>query len=540
MLTFRLAVDVPDDWMAVSQGRLYGETLLRLHDEDRVRTVWVEDNPTPELYLVAGSYYRHQDMVNGVMLATYTFEPSDSLARVYLEATGRYIAMYEGLIGEYPHYKFALVENFWQTGYGMPSFTLLGSKVIRLPFIVHTSYGHEILHNWWGNCVYVDYDSGNWCEGLTTYGADYLYKEQAGENQAREYRHHTLIDFSNYVTAGQDFPLTEFRERHNASTQSVGYGKSLMVFHMLRRSLGDRLFWEALRDFYRESRFRIVSWRDLARSFDRTTGQDLGWYFDQWTSRTGAPEVRLAGARYSEEGGRHALSFRLEQTDPPFTIDLPVVVETVSGRQETTVRLEDTSRDYRLEVPGRPLSMAVDPDYDTFRRLHPEEIPVTLGAMFGRKEVSAVIGNRVTGGDRRRLGAAARILGAQTVFQEGNMSPDDISGRSVWFLGDGDLVRSTLSGIPGAPVLDGDRVVIGDSGFDLDAGSFICGLRHPRDPGLSVGVVIGGNLESLESVAPRLPHYGRYSYLGFTGGRPVLKGVWAEEKSPLRIDFSPG
>jgi aminopeptidase N len=41
--------------------------------------------------------------------------------------------------------KIALVENSWQTTLGMPSFTLQGDQVIRLPFIVSTSYGREIL-----------------------------------------------------------------------------------------------------------------------------------------------------------------------------------------------------------------------------------------------------------------------------------------------------------------------------------------------------------------------------------------------------------
>ena len=60
-------------------------------------------------------------------------------------------------IGPYPYDKFALVENFWETGYGMPSFTLLGPEIIRFPFILHSSFPHEILHNWWGNSVFVDY-----------------------------------------------------------------------------------------------------------------------------------------------------------------------------------------------------------------------------------------------------------------------------------------------------------------------------------------------------------------------------------------------
>ena len=69
-------------------------------------------------------------------------------------AGAQYLAMYDQLIGPYPYPKLALVENFWETGYGMPSFTLLGPTVLRFPFILRSSWPHEILHNWWGNGVF--------------------------------------------------------------------------------------------------------------------------------------------------------------------------------------------------------------------------------------------------------------------------------------------------------------------------------------------------------------------------------------------------
>ena len=126
---------------------------------------------------------------------------------------------YRGLVGPYPYGKFALVENFWETGYGMPSFTLLGPQVIRFPFILHSSYPHEILHNWWGNSVFVDYESGNWCEGLTAYMADHLIQEQRGRGE--EYRRDTLQKYRSYVRDGRDFPLTEFRSRHSAAASRI-------------------------------------------------------------------------------------------------------------------------------------------------------------------------------------------------------------------------------------------------------------------------------------------------------------------------------
>src|SRR5258708_28852397 len=90
--------------------------------------------------------------------------------------------MDRGLLGPYPYSKFALVENFWETGYGMPSFTLLGEQVIRFPFILHSSYPHELLHNWWGNGVFVDLAGGDWCEGLTTHLPVHLLSEQRAKD----------------------------------------------------------------------------------------------------------------------------------------------------------------------------------------------------------------------------------------------------------------------------------------------------------------------------------------------------------------------
>jgi aminopeptidase N len=538
MFTFDLRADVPYPWMTVSQGRLANEYSGWLHDEDRAFAVWVEDQPTPEFYLVGGDYYRHEILHDGTRIMTYTYEPSDSLAQVYLSATKRYIAMYEPLIGKYPFSKFAMVENFWQTGYGMPSFTLLGSRVIRLPFIVHTSYGHEILHNWWGNSVYVDYEKGNWCEGLTTYGADYYYKEQMSKDEARDYRHHTLIAFTNYVTEGKDFPLTDFLERHDSASQSVGYGKSLMVYHMLRKMLGDSVFWECLREFYDRSKFTLASWDDVEATFSEVAGVDLAWFFDQWLTRTGAPTVRLKTADYIEDDGRYLVAFTVEQDSPPFEIDLPVWVSTTHGDTETTVRLADVEGSYTIAARGLPISLSIDPDYDTFRKLYIEEIPLTLGALFGQDSVLVVVGSAEDDSTKAALRQVAAAWGAaDRVIEEEDLDHDRLAGQHIWLLGKGEIVdrlmRMRTSQIKPAE----QGVELAGQDFALAGNTVVCTVRSPEDETLGIGIVLTENTGTLLSLASRIPHYSKYSYLGFEGSRPAVKGVWAERKSPLTVDF---
>ena len=169
-----------------------------------------------------------------IPVSTYFYPQSRQFAATYLQAATGYLDLYQPLFGPYPFDKFAVVENFFPTGYGYPSWTLLGSSVVALPFIVETSLGHEIAHCWWGNGVWVDYTRGNWSEGLTTYVADHLYKERQSPEEAREYRLKILRDYAALVTEENDFPLAEFISRSTAAEQAIGYGKAAMVFHMAR------------------------------------------------------------------------------------------------------------------------------------------------------------------------------------------------------------------------------------------------------------------------------------------------------------------
>jgi hypothetical protein len=551
MFTFDLTVDVPFGWMAISQGRRADQYTGRLRDEERTFTVWIEEHPTPELYLVAGDYYRHEAYHQGVWVMAYTYEQSDSLAQVYLDATGRYIELYEGLIGEYPFSKFAMVENFWQTGYGMPSFTLLGDKVIRLPFIVRTSYGHEILHNWWGNSVFVDYSKGNWCEGLTTYGADYLYKEQMSEAEARDYRHHTLISFNSYVTEGKDFPLTEFRERHDASSQNVGYGKSLMVYHMLRRSLGDDLFWQALRDLYETAKFTVASWDDVEAAFARATGDDFSWYFDQWLSRSGMPSIRVEGAEYEAVGDGYEITLRLAQEDPAWRVEMPVRIETADGAENHLVHFAGPESTYTFSTSDEPVSIGVDPDYDTFRKLYMEEIPLTLGSMFGQDSPVVVIGNLEPDSVRAGFREVAAAWGlAAYILEEADFDRSRLATDYVWLMGRGELLEG-LAGPDAADEMAGgitaageDKLVIrgttarvAGEEFAMPGNTLVCALRNPDHEELGLGIVVSGDVTTLRSLARRIPHYSKYSYLGFMGSRPALRGVWPERQSPMAVVF---
>jgi len=266
LLAFSLRVRAPEGWSAISQGR--GETLPP--DAGRVARLWTETRPQTEIVLLAGRFVEYARRVAGLDASVHLRRPDAELAESYLEATARYVELYTKLLAPYPYDKFALIENFWETGYGMPSLAVLGPRVIRFPFILDSSFPHEILHNWWGNGVYLDPASGNWSEGLTAYLADHLVQEQRG--RGAQYRRAALQKYASYVDAADDFPLSAFRGKHGEISEAVGYNKALMFFHMLRRRLGDADFLEGLRRFAKRHWFQLAGYDDLRRAFESASG----------------------------------------------------------------------------------------------------------------------------------------------------------------------------------------------------------------------------------------------------------------------------
>ena len=159
-------------------------------------------------------------------------------------------------IGPYPYNHYVIVANRLPTGYGMPTFTLLGQMVLRLPFIKDTSLGHEIVHSWFGNAVEVDYAQGNWCEGLTSFLADHAFREKKGEGGAD--RLESITRYLSYVHKESAIPLAAFTSAsHNQpmaeARRAVGYDRGALLFHELREKIGRQQFREGLRRFYTDN-----------------------------------------------------------------------------------------------------------------------------------------------------------------------------------------------------------------------------------------------------------------------------------------------
>jgi aminopeptidase N len=539
LVTFELEIDLPLGWQTISQG----VSRVLPSRSGRVRTRWSESKPQQQIYLVVDHFHGYSRQAGSYTAQVFLRTADENLARNYLGATVKYIDLYSRLLGRYPYAKFALVENSWQSGYGMPSFTLLGSRVIRLPFILYSSYPHEIVHNWWGNSVYVA-PGWNWSEGLTAYLADHLIQEQRGEGAA--YRRDVLQKYADFVSQSQDFPLSSFVGGHGDLEQAVGYGKTLMFFHMLRLKMGDRAFVDALRRLYENKRYQRAGYADVQQAFSQASSFDLRAEFSQWIQRSGAPQLRVRHVMIERGNGEFGLRGALEQAQSgaAYRLSVPFVVyfEGQSAPVRRMITIDQRSKTFELIFPKRPEMLQVDPEFDVFRRLDREEIPASLGQLYGAERVLMVLPSRAPASVREKYQALAAQWrsDAEIEWRWDNTLADLPTDRAVFLFGWRNLflthVTQALAGQDVSLAAEAG-VRIGQWRVQRASEAVVIATRQVGNPNHGFVWLACDNPRAFAGLARKLPHYGKYSYLVFDGDAPrnVLKGQWPILRSPLSI-----
>lgn len=536
MMSFNLTTTLPADWRTVTVGK---RTIDEKKDGFHIDR-WESPTPQEEVFLIAAAFHEYSYPMGAVTAYAFLRTPDEGIANKYLETTAQYMEMYRQLIGPYPYTKFALVENFWETGYGMPSFTLLGEKIIRFPFILHSSYPHELLHNWWGNSVYIDFEKGNWCEGLTAYMADHLIKEQRG--QAEEYRRSTLQKYSDYVTSENDFPLNKFLSRHDAPSEAIGYGKTSMVNHMLRRMVGDEQFTRAYQLFNRKNKFRKASFDDIRLAFEEVTEMDLKWFFEQWIDRTGAPELSIEDVEVKPVKDYYNISFVIHQIQDgnPFVLDVPVALVDRNGTHIEIFRLNDKTGKFSINNDQKPVKILIDPQFDLMRRLDSREIPAAFSKAYGSEKTLIILPDKSNKNFQVYKDFADRwITGNEDKFtlKSQSLVAELPSDQAVWILGfdntHASVINNSIKEFNSGMMQDSvkfEGTVLGKNNT-----SFFVAVKNPQNSDQAILFLSIGNKDAAPGLVGKLPHYGKYSYLAFEGDEPTntAKGQWPVVNSPL-------
>lgn len=498
---YRLSALVPAGFTAISEA---DEITYKAVPEGREYSFRFA-HPVNGIDLAAGNYREVRATTGGIDIYAYFFPEDVSLAETYIEYTKKYIEMYNKLLVHYPYRRFSVVENILPTGYSMPTFTLLGREVVRLPFIVRTSLGHEITHQWFGNYVYADFSKGNWLEAVTSYLSDQLYQEQQGKGW--EYRKKILTDYQSYVSPQKDFPLRDFRQRTDFASAAIGYGKGAMLFHMLRKMVGDETFFQTIRRFIEANKFRNATWEDIRRSFEAGYGKDLGWFFSQWLDRKGIPSIVVKDPGALVLKGVPSASFELFQEKEPYRLNVPLNIVTAKGEEKKALELDKEKQYFDITVRENPQKLVIDGNYDVMRRLQEDELPPVISRLLGDEKKLIVY----SGNSSDIYSGLIETFKAEgfTPKEAKDLKDDDIRTSSLLVLGYDSPVLKRLFADVGKP----------GPGFILTV------RNNPLNTLKVVACANGASREEADAAARKIFHYGGYSTIRFEKGKNTVKEI---------------
>ncbi len=297
--TSELTATIEKPYTVVSNGKL-----LEVKDNgDNTRTFhWKMDTPYSNYLtsIVVGDYAEIKNgEYEGVPIYAYGY-PSEAkevaATTKNLPATIKFFSEKTGVKYAYPKYSQTFVEDF---GGGMENI----SATTQIEEMIHDErelldedseslQSHELAHQWFGDYVTTRDWGQIWLnESFATYfqalwdeefkGHDFFLLDDVHKNQQT-----TL----NTWNQGNRRPIvTKYYANKDAMFDNYAYPGGGSVLHMLRKHLGDEMFFKSLNRYLTHNAHQPVSTEELRIAIEETSGQSMDWFFDEWLYKMGHP-----------------------------------------------------------------------------------------------------------------------------------------------------------------------------------------------------------------------------------------------------------
>jgi len=356
-----LLITVPSELTAVSNGVLSDVDNL---SGGRRRFHWSTDYPmSPYLFAFSATRYNtfgdNYVHPGGSMPVEFFVYPESDTAgnRALWRLSVDMLSTFGDLYGLYPFIdeKYAIYEFPW--GGGMEHQTATGQGGFW-----ESLTAHELAHQWWGDMVTCATWSDIWLnEGFATYSEALWFEHRSGTSDLSALRNAMFERRPRYFDG-----TVYVYDPSNVSrifSSDYSYRKGAWVLHMLRFVIGDEAFFDVLEAYRDRFEYLTAATEDFRGVAEEVWGEDLGWFFDQWVYRGGAPAYRY-GWREQVIDGKRYLGVFLEQAQDESVFQMPLTIETLEfgERHRYEVWNDERSEHFLIPVSAPVDEVGLDPD----------------------------------------------------------------------------------------------------------------------------------------------------------------------------------
>jgi aminopeptidase N len=231
---------------------------------------------------------------------------------------------------------------------------------------------HEYAHQWFGDMI----SPGTWAdiwlnEGFATYCEALWYEYTGGYTS---YKNDINGDASGYLSGNPGWPIYNpswaitTPDNNTLFNTAITYYKGACVLHMLRYTLGDSLFFAALKSYATDNvnfKHQTAVTADVITKMNQVTAQDLSWFFNQWVYGPNHP-VYQNGYNFTSLGGglwRVTFVARQTQTNASY-FKMPLQLKITFATGDTTVKvLNDVNNQiFTFTFNRQPTGLQFDPN----------------------------------------------------------------------------------------------------------------------------------------------------------------------------------
>lgn len=352
-------ITAPVHYQVVSNGMQTEETNL---PSKMKLTKWNEVIPLPTKVMVIGvAEFAVQlaDVVNNIPVYSWVY-PENKIDGFYDYALAvEILKWFEDKVGPYAYSKLANVQSKTIFG-GMENASAIFYKESSVDgaMTAEALIAHEIAHQWFGNMATEKSFAHIWLsEGFATYLTTMYMEEKYGVDTAMFLRlddRQKVISFSR--RSGMpvvDTSTQKYMDLLNANS----YEKGGWVLHMLRRQLGDSIFWKGIRQYYQVYAGKNADTKDLQKIFEDVSGKNLNEFFTNWLFKSSQPDIKI---KWDYNPVSKNISLDISQSTT-FSFPLELEIKTKKGSTLHTIQVNKQHQQLQIPVKDQPVEIIPDP-----------------------------------------------------------------------------------------------------------------------------------------------------------------------------------